>query len=138
MPFATTLYALVHTVLERVGIVAPPPASPTTDDASAPSSLVRKRSRTDTTQSEGDASDSEPESDGSDGSPRFRGKGTIGLVGGPGKKKTDKKKGKPICAAYNSKKGCNAQKCMEDHICTSCYSKHSVLGCDKKQQGARS
>ncbi|KAL1665205.1 hypothetical protein GGF50DRAFT_53252 [Schizophyllum commune] len=138
MPFATTLYAHVHTVLERFGIVEATSAAQTTDNASTPSSLVRKRSRTDTTQSEGGASDSEPESDASDGSPRFRGKGTIGLVGGPGKKKTDKKKGKPICAAYNSKKGCNAQKCMEDHICNSCYSKHSVLGCDKKQQAARS
>ncbi|KAI4522468.1 hypothetical protein K525DRAFT_246792 [Schizophyllum commune Loenen D] len=130
MPFAATLPAFVRIVLERFGIVAATPTAPTRDDASVPSSLgpLAQRSGTDTTQSDGSASDS----DGSDGSPRFRGNSEKQIAAGAGKKKTDKKKGKPTCAAFNSKKGCSVQKCMADHLCNACYSKHSVVNCGKK------
>ncbi|KAL1726260.1 hypothetical protein EV714DRAFT_287314 [Schizophyllum commune] len=46
-----------------------------------------------------------------------------------------KTKGKQICSAFNSAKGCPAPKCMLDHRCVACASdKHSVTKCTAKSQ----
>ncbi|KAL1695760.1 hypothetical protein GGG16DRAFT_108932 [Schizophyllum commune] len=74
-----------------------------------------------------------------DGSPfRLRGNNlhnTVTKASSSSQKNSVKTKGKQICSAFNSAKGCPAPKCMLDHRCTACASdKHSVTNCPAKAQ----
>ena len=47
------------------------------------------------------------------------------------------KKGKPICADFNSHMGCNVRGCKLLHVCSSCHkSGHSVATCRPQQQSS--
>ncbi|KAI5887095.1 uncharacterized protein SCHCODRAFT_02516760 [Schizophyllum commune H4-8] len=132
MAFATTIYAFVCSVMVHIGILKPIPNIQTTDEVSAPET-IQQRSRTESMKSDGSDVDSDAESDGSDGSPRLRGRADTRATAGPSTKKTDKKKGKPTCDKFNSKKGCNVQNCMMDHVCSVCFRNHSAVNCDAKK-----
>ncbi|KAI5887093.1 uncharacterized protein SCHCODRAFT_01216606 [Schizophyllum commune H4-8] len=148
MAFLFKVSGYLQIAVDRAFSRTPSP-SPTTDSDNGRDGLFHTSAPAATLHSEGqdecppagiESEDSDSEiSD--DGSPfRLRGNTPANIVATSStslssRKNSVKTKGKQICSAFNSAKGCPAPKCMLDHRCTACASdKHSVTQCLAKPQ----
>ncbi|KAL1718030.1 hypothetical protein EV715DRAFT_273849 [Schizophyllum commune] len=146
MAFLAKVSGYLQVAVDRAFSRTPSP-SPTIGSDNGHDGLFHTSAPAETLHSEGhqDCPPASAESEDSDsdisddGSPfRLRGNTPVNSVANASlssRKSSVKTKGKQICSAFNSAKGCPAPKCMLDHRCTACASdKHSFTDCPAKPQ----